>query len=107
MLTATIPPASVATDGFLTADEVARKLRRSAKTVRYWVANEGLPTMRVRRRLFFDPAEVDAWLRARNDAPPVAPDDHRTAIKRLVDAAPELTAEQADRIRAVLTSGAA
>ncbi|BBY84688.1 helix-turn-helix domain-containing protein [Mycolicibacterium tokaiense] len=98
------PLATIATGGLFTTEEIARNLRRSTQTIRRWVV-EGMPVHRVNRRLHFDPAEVDAWIRARNDENPA--NDHRTAIKRLVDAAPELTAEQAERIRAVLTGGAA
>ncbi|OKH80876.1 hypothetical protein EB75_18885 [Mycobacterium sp. ST-F2] len=102
-------PASPATGGFLTTDEIARNLRRSTQTIRRFVAHDGLPVHRVNRRLYFDPAEVDAWLRDRAEASAPTPegDPYREHIKRLVDQAPPLTAEQADRIRAVLTGGAA
>ena len=87
---------------------VARKLGRSTQTVRVFVKEQGLPAIRVNRRLVFDEAEVDAWLEARAEsAPATSGDVHRQAIKRLVDAAPELTADQAARIRAVLSGGAA
>lgn len=99
--------ATVDIPAYLTTADLARRLRRSEQTIRLWVAQEGLPAHRVKRRLHFNPAEVDAWLRARDDASLTAPADHRAAIKRLVDAAPALTAEQADRIRVVLTGGAA
>ncbi len=98
-------PASPASGAFLTTDEIARNLRRSTQTIRRFVAQDGLPVHRVNRRLYFDPAEVDAWLRdrAQVSAPPFAESDpYREHIKRLVDQAPPLTAEQADRIRAVL-----
>ncbi|KWX25634.1 hypothetical protein AFM11_05255 [Mycolicibacterium wolinskyi] len=88
----------------LTTADLAERLRRSEQTIRYWVAHEGLPAHRMTRRLYFDPAEVDAWLLARRDG--AAPDDHRAAIRALVDAAPELTDDQAAKIRAVLTGGA-
>lgn len=104
MPSTTTAPASVATGGFLTSDEVARKLRRSAKTIRRCVA-DGMPAYKVRGRLFFDPAEVDAWLRDRNGQ--AKGDDHRAVIRALVNAAPELTDEQADRIRTILAGGAA
>jgi excisionase family DNA binding protein len=81
--------------GYATADSVLRLVRR-----------DGLPARRAGRRYLFDPNEVDAWLRARGAEPSTAT-DHRAAIKRLVDTAPELTAEQAERIRAVLTGGVA
>ncbi|MFT9527268.1 helix-turn-helix domain-containing protein [Mycobacteroides abscessus subsp. abscessus] len=92
---------------YLTTADLARRLRRSEQTIRLWVADAGLPAHRVKRRLYFHPAEVDAWMRTRDDALSTAPADHRAVIKRLVDAAPELTVEQAERIRLVLTGGAA
>lgn len=68
MSAVTTAPASVANGdgGYLTSEEVARKLRRSPKTIRRFVAT-GMPAYKVRGRLFFDPAEVDAWLRDRGD----------------------------------------
>lgn len=85
--------------GYLTSEEVARKLRRSPKTIRRFVA-AGMPAYKVRGRLFFDPAEVDAWLRDRGDQ--AKHGDHRAVIRALVDAAPELTDEQVAKIRGVL-----
>jgi excisionase family DNA binding protein len=101
-------PASVATGGCLTTDEVARSLRRSIQTIRRFVAQEGLPVRRVKRRLYFDAAEVDAWLRARSgeQEPEPPTDPYRAAIKNLVDEAAPLTAEQAAKIRAVLGGAA-
>ncbi len=93
--------------GYLNTDEVRKGFLGgvSAQTVRNYIAKHGLPVHRVGRRHLFDPAEVDAWLRHRDEQNQVG--DHRAAIKRLVDSAPELTSEQAERIRAVLTGGAA
>lgn len=101
MSAVTTAPASVANGdgGYLTSEEVARKLRRSPKTIRRFVAT-GMPAYKVRGRLFFDPAEVDAWLRDRGDQ--AKGDDHRAVIRALVDAAPELTDEQVAKIRGVL-----
>jgi hypothetical protein len=96
--------ATVASGGFLTTAELRKNLRRSPQTIRLFVA-DGMPVHRVNRRLYFDPTEVEGWLRARNSRS--GADDHRATIERLVDTAPELTAEQAERIRAVLTGGAA
>lgn len=79
--------------GYATADSVLRLVRR-----------QGLPAHRAGRRYLFDLNEVDAWLRTRGAESPTAT-DHRAVIKRLVDTAPKLTAEQAERIRAVLTGG--
>jgi len=91
----------------LFAEEMAPKLGyATAESVLRLVRRHGMPARRAGRRYLFDPTEVEAWLRARGTAPS-ASTDHRAAIKRLVDTAPELTAEQAERIRAVLTGGAA
>lgn len=82
------------------------------------LVREGLPCVRVGSKLYFDLARVDAWLDARADAasaaataagatrPDPTVDAYRAAIKRLVDDAPPLTADQAARIRAVLGGAA-
>ncbi len=65
----------------LTTADLAERLRRTQQTIRFWVAEEGLPAHRVNRRLYYDPIEVEAWLLARSDgggsalpiAPPTAP----------------------------------
>ncbi len=106
--TLSAPPPETAGRRWLTTADVAERVRRSPQTVRFWVAEEGLPAHRVTRRLYFDEAEVEAWMLARrDDCDPPAPDDHRAVIKQMVDAAPGLTDEQAARIRAVLLSGGA
>lgn len=100
---------------YLNTAEVSERFfgKLSTQTIRHYVAHEGLPAHRVMRRLYFDPVEVEAWIRARStrvaddDTARPATDDHRAAIKRLVDAAPTLTAAQAERIRALLSGGAA
>ncbi|MGJ6122706.1 excisionase family DNA-binding protein [Mycolicibacterium sp. Y3] len=96
------------TTPYLDYSGVADRLCLTVPTVRRLVREEGLPAHRVARRVKFLADEVDAWLRARSgdQHPAKAVDDHRAAIKRLVDAAPPLTAEQAARIKAVLGSGA-
>jgi hypothetical protein len=103
--------ATAAPSGYLNTAEVSERFfgGLSTQTIRRFVADEGLPAHRVVRRLFFDPVEVDAWVRARAEASRPAPEDdpYRAAIKKLVDAAPELTADQAAKIRAVLMGGAA
>lgn len=95
--------------GYLSTAEVSRRFFAglSAQTIRKFVSQDGLPAHRVVRRLYFDPDEVDAWIRARGGQAGSPPDPYREHIKKLVDAAPPLTAEQADRIRAVLSHGAA
>lgn len=101
---------TAAPGGYLNTAEVSERFfgGLSTQTIRKFVAEEGLPAHRVVRRLYFDPAEVDAWIRARNiQAAQLRPtgDAYREHIKRLVDDAPALTAEQAERIRAVLMGG--
>jgi phage terminase Nu1 subunit (DNA packaging protein) len=65
---------------------------------------EGLPTYALdQRRYVFNADEAVAWLTEHGHLI----DPYREHIKKLVDAAPPLTAEQADRIRAVLSGGAA
>ncbi|KUH86313.1 helix-turn-helix domain-containing protein [Mycobacterium sp. IS-1556] len=103
------PTATTAPVGYLNTAEVSERFfgGLSAQTIRKFVAEDGLPAHRVVRRLYFDPVEVDAWVRARDGQPGTPPDPYREHVKKLVDAAPPLTAEQADRIRAVLSGGAA
>lgn len=71
------------------------------KTIRRYVHEQGMPAHRVGRVFRFDPDEVDAWLRARATAPD-QDDDYRAKIKHLVDQAPPITPEQADRIASIL-----
>lgn len=100
---------TAAPGGYLNTAEVSERFfgGLSTQTIRKFVAEDGLPAHRVVRRLYFDPAEVDAWIRARNGQTGASSDPYRAAIKRLVDEAPPLTAEQAAKIRAVLIGGAA
>jgi hypothetical protein len=83
-------------------DETIRRLVR-----------KGLPCVRIGPKFYFDLDKVDDWFdRAAESAaeavaetaasPRAKPDPYRAEIKRLVDAAPPLTAEQAAKIRAVL-----
>jgi DNA-binding transcriptional MerR regulator len=49
----------------MTAEEVATMLRRSQNTLRYWrVSGVGPRYWRSRGRVFYDRADVDAWLDA-------------------------------------------
>lgn len=99
--------ADAAPGGYLNTAEVSERYFGgvSTQTVLKYVANHGLPAHRAGRRYLFDPAEVDAWVRTHNAQ--AKSDDHRAVIRALVDAAPELTDEQADRIRTILAGGAA
>lgn len=69
---------------------------------------QGMPCVRVGTKLYFDLAEVDSWIdkNLRTITAPTEQDAHRSAIKALVDGAPEITPEQAARIRAVLGGAA-
>lgn len=91
----------------LFADEIKHQLGYTqAKSVIRLVKEQGLPAHRVGRRYLFDPAEVESWLRSRSGQPEPPADPYRAAIKKLVDEAPPLTAEQAGKIRAVLGGAA-
>jgi hypothetical protein len=90
--------------GYLNTAEVSRKFfgGLSDQTILRFVKEDGLPAHQVKRRWYFDPAEVDAWIHSRGNGV----DPYRAAIKKLVDEAPPLTAEQAAKIRAVLGGAA-
>lgn len=63
------------------------------------LVRDGLPAYRLDTKTFvFIEDEAVAWLREHGHVV----DPHRAAIRRLVDEAPPLTADQAARIRAVL-----
>lgn len=63
--------------------------------------SEGLPAFRIdATRWGFPVTEAEQWLRDHG----YLKDPYRAVIKKLVDAAPPLTAEQAAQIRAVLGS---
>ncbi|ORL76418.1 helix-turn-helix domain-containing protein [Prescottella equi] len=92
---------------YLSTEDVAAKLQVVTKTVRRLVNVEGLPAHRVGRSFRFVESEVDNWIRDRDLSRVTAKQDHshRDAIRRLVDAAPELTTAQVDRIAAILNGG--
>lgn len=50
-----------------TARDVANHLRCSTKTVLTLVRREGLPCLRLRSRLRFDPSDVLRWVAARKE----------------------------------------
>ena len=57
-------------DDWLTLREVAERLRVAPRTLYAWrEEGGGPPGFLVGRRLLFEPAEVDAWVRARAGAP--------------------------------------
>lgn len=53
---------------WLRLSELRERLRVSEVTLRRWV-RRGLPHSKVGGMLLFDPAEVDAWIRAQRPTP--------------------------------------
>lgn len=74
----------------------------SAQTVWKYVRDEGLPALRARRRLYFDPVEVDAWVRSRTGQSGGASAELEQHVRELVDQFPPLTAAQVDKIALML-----
>ncbi|MGW0037491.1 helix-turn-helix domain-containing protein [Gordonia sp. NPDC003376] len=75
-----------------------------SKVTIYRLIKRGLPHLRVGTLYRFDLAETDPWMREYR-TPSTADGDYREAVRRLVDEAPELSAEQADRISTILSGG--
>lgn len=92
-----------------TTAETARYLDVCTETVRILIRRDALPAHRIGRVYRFIPAEIDAWLAEQGPEravrQPDSPDPYRDAVRKLVDQAPPLTAEQADRIAAILGGG--
>lgn len=87
---------------FLTSGQLGREINLPQSRIQELVA-EGLPAYQLdQRRYVFDRDEAVAWLVEHGHLV----DKYRAAIKRLVDDAPPLTAEQAAKIRAVLGGAA-
>ena len=97
----------MSTSTFLNTAALARQLGVAEKTIRRQTRENGLPAHRVGRVFRYDPDEVARWLRERDVRldESRAEDDYRAAVRRLVDQAPELSAEQADRISSILSGG--
>ncbi|OHT54088.1 hypothetical protein BKG59_22365 [Mycobacteroides chelonae] len=70
------------------------------------LVRQGMPCVRVGAKLYFDLTEIDSWIDNNLVSTTSPSNDHRSVIKALVDSAPEITAEQAERIRAVLGGAA-
>lgn len=88
---------------FLTSGQLSRETGLPQSRIQELVP-EGLPAYQLdQRRYVYDRDEAVAWLTEHGHLI----DPYRAAIKRLVDQAPPLTADQAARIRAVLTGGGA
>lgn len=75
-----------------------------SKVTIYRLIKKGLPHLRVGTLYRFDLAETEPWMRDYRTSTR-AEGDYRAAVKRLVDEAPELSAEQADRISSILSGG--
>lgn len=58
---------------YLTTEEVAKLVRTSPATVRYWRhVGAGPKSFRVGRRVLYDEADIKAWLEAAKSGDPVA-----------------------------------
>jgi hypothetical protein len=100
--TATKPQLNLRPAPFLTSGQLSKETGLPQGRIQELVA-EGLPAYQLdQRRYVYDRDEAIAWLTEHGHLI----DPYRAAIKRLVDAAPPLTAEQADRIKAVLGGSA-
>ena len=53
----------------ISTQELAEAWQISPNAVRALVSNEGLPAVRIGRRLRFKPAEVDGWLNSQRPTP--------------------------------------
>jgi excisionase family DNA binding protein len=89
----------------LTLQEAADARRIGYSTLRKRVADGSLPAERVGRRIFVDPAHLDALADPVVGRPRAAAEID-SAVARVVAAAPRLTAEQRERL-AVIIGGAA
>lgn len=89
----------------LSTPGLAHQLGVDVRTIRRLVREDGLPAHRVGHAFRYDPDKVAEWLRDRNVQQDDPASAYRAAIKRLVDDAPELSAEQADRITSILRGG--
>ena len=88
---------------FLTSGQLSKETGLPQSRIQELVP-EGLPAYQLdQRRYVYDRDEAIAWLVEHGHLL----DPYRAAIKALVDEAPPLTADQAARIRAVLTGGVA
>lgn len=54
---------------YLTVAEVAELVRAPAETVRYWRhVGKGPASFKIGRRVLFERADVEAWIKAQRDA---------------------------------------
>lgn len=87
----------MSTSNLITAADLAARWNVTQKTIRERANEHGMPVYRIGRAMRFDLAECETWLREHSSTAP-ADGGYRAAVRRLVDQAPELSAEQADRI---------
>lgn len=52
-------------DEYLTKSEIARLLKVSEVTIDRW-RKEGLPSIKVKRKVLFNPDEVEKWLKEKS-----------------------------------------
>lgn len=50
---------------YLTVEEVADQLQVSARTIRRWIRDEGLPAIKVTRAVRVDAEDLSTWLAGR------------------------------------------
>jgi len=93
------------TESRLTLQEAAHARRIGYSTLRKRVADGSLPAERIGRRIYVEPAHLDA-MAAPVVGRPRAAAEIDSAVARVVAAAPRLTAEQRERL-AVIIGGAA
>jgi hypothetical protein len=99
--TPTSAPPNVRPAPLLSSGQLAKETGLPQSRIQELVA-EGLPAYQLdTKRFLFDRDEAIAWL----DGNGYLATAYKTHIKRLVDAAPPLTADQAAKIRAVLSGG--
>lgn len=65
----------------LDSDDIAQRFSTTRETVYKLVREDGLPAHRIRRRLLFDPQEVDQWMRSQDGSPGgMSTTDAKTAV---------------------------
>jgi hypothetical protein len=91
-------PTQLSPDNFVTTTPFCEKFGVARSAIPRLV-EEGLPAFKLdKTRWVFPLDECETWLREHG----YLVDPYRAAIKKLVDGAPPLTAEQAAKIRAIL-----
>lgn len=63
------PPAADPPEAWLRTQAIADRFEVSQATIRRWIREEGLPSLKHRRVRFFNVAECDQWLRRRGSQP--------------------------------------